>query len=180
MASLIEKTPCEGLLPVSAEGTGLSELLPGRITSVAPFKGKERAVSTALKTLGLSFPGPGKTVAKGGASAVWTGRGQAVLLGAGPPEGLSEIAAVTDQSDGWAAMRLEGAQAEAVLARLVPLDLRTGAFKKGAAARSALGHIPMIVIRSGAAAFDILVFRSMAASAVHELHVAMKAVAARG
>ncbi|WP_343079679.1 sarcosine oxidase subunit gamma [Ostreiculturibacter nitratireducens] len=180
MASLIEKTPCEGLLPVTAQGSALSELRPGPITSVAPFNGQERAVSSTLKGLGLSFPGPGKTASKGGASAVWTGRGQAFLIGTEPPEGLAEIAALTDQSDGWAAMRLEGEKAEAVLARLAPLDLRMAEFGKGAVARAALGHIPMILIRSGASSFDIYVFRSMAASAVHELHVVMKAVAARG
>jgi sarcosine oxidase subunit gamma len=37
----------------------------------------------------------------------------------------------------------------------------------------------MVLHRAGPEAFDIMVFRSMAASAVHELQQAMKALAAR-
>ncbi|WP_347310652.1 sarcosine oxidase subunit gamma [Defluviimonas sp. SAOS-178_SWC] len=178
MPSLIEKTACEGLLPVAAGGVALSELRPARITSVAPLAGKERAVGTALKVLGLGWPSPGKSVTKGAATCLWTGRGQAFLIGT-DPEGLSGIAALTDQSDGWARMRLAGPGAEAVLARLVPLDLRAEAFPVGAAARSGLNHMMMVLARVDADRFDILVFRSMAASAVHELHQSMAACAAR-
>ena len=97
-----------------------------------------------------------------------------------PPEALQGIAALTDQSDGWAALCLDGPQAEAVLARLVPLDLRSAVFARGAVLRCQLGHLPAILRRTGSTAFQILVFRSMAATAVHELHQAMRSVAARG
>jgi sarcosine oxidase subunit gamma len=93
---------------------------------------------------------------------------------------LSNIAALTDQSDGWARIRLDGAGAEVVLARLVPLDLSQGSFGKGQVARTSLGHMMMLVTRTGIAAFDMMVFRSMARTAIHELEQAMKAVAARG
>ena len=181
MASLIEKTPATGLTPVSAGDALLTEAPVGPITSIAPFRGKDRAVSSALKPLGLSFPGPGKVSGKGEAACIWTGRGQAFLVGAEPPPDLKGIAALTDQSDAWVTLRLAGAAAEAVLARLVPLDLRvqTG-FKTGTAARTVLGHMPLILRRTGVAEFELMTFRSMAGHAVHELSVAMKAVAARG
>ncbi|MCW3784156.1 sarcosine oxidase subunit gamma [Defluviimonas salinarum] len=178
MPSLIEKSACDGLLPVSAGGVTLSEPAPERITSVAPFAGKEAAAGKALKALGLGWPGPGTSIGGEGRLCLWTGRGQAFLIGA-EPEGLAGIAALTDQSDAWARMRLEGGGAKAVLARLVPLDLGAGAFPVGRAARSGLGHMAMILHRSGAQSFEIMVFRSMAASAVHELHQAMTALAAR-
>lgn len=178
MPSLIEKTACNGLLPVAAGGVSLSELPPARITSVAPLAGKDRAVATALKALGLGWPAPGRSVTKGAAGCLWTGRGQAFLIGA-DPDGLSAIAALTDQSDGWARMRLSGPGAEAVLARLVPLDLRVAAFPVGAVARTGLNHMMTVLSRAEAESFDILVFRSMAASAVHEVQQAMAAVAAR-
>ncbi len=178
MASLIEKTACDGILPTAAGGVTLSELPPARITSVAPLAGKERAVGTALKALGLGWPAPGKSVSKGAAACLWTGRGQAFLIGA-EPDGFSGIAALTDQSDGWARMRLSGPGAEAVLARLVPIDLRATAFPVGAVARTGLNHMMMVLSRLEAESFDILVFRSMAVSAVHELQQAMAAVAAR-
>ena len=181
MASLIEKSPAAGLAPVSHGDAVLTEVAAGPVTSIAPFKGKDRAVSAALKSLGLSFPGPGRVVAKGGAACIWTGRGQAFLMGAEAPEGLADIAALTDQSDAWAVFRLAGAAAEDVLARLVPIDLRVQAgFKTGTVARTILGHMPLVIRRTGAAEFEWMTFRSMADHAVHEIGVAMKAVAARG
>ncbi|WP_413876061.1 sarcosine oxidase subunit gamma [Albidovulum sp.] len=178
MPSLIETTASEGLLPVSAGGATLSEAATAPITSVAPFRGKERAVAAALKKLGLGWPGPGQSLRSGGVSCLWTGRDQAFLIGSAP-DGLAGIAALTDQSDGWARMRLEGPAAEAVLARLVPLDLRAATFPEGSVARSGLNHMMMVLVREGPEAFGIMVFRSMAGSAVHEIAVAMRAVAAR-
>ncbi len=180
MANLIERSPCEGLLPVTAGTVTLTEARPGPITSVSPLKGRERAVSAALKPLGLSFPGPGVALSSGVVSCVWTGRGQAFLLGAPAPADLAGIAALADQSDGWAVMRLEGEGVEAVLARLVPVDLRAAVFLKGRCVRSTLGHLPLILTRLGDDSFDLMVFRSMAATAVHEVQDAMRAVAARG
>lgn len=178
MPSLIEKSPGEGLLPVTAAGVTLTEAPPARITSVAPFAGQEKAVAAALKALGLGWPKPGRALAKEGATILWAGRDQAFLIGAAP-DGLPGLAALTDQSDGWARLHLDGPGAEAVLARLVPLDLRPAAFPEGAAARSGLNHMMMVLHRAGPERFEIMVFRSMAASAVHELTRAMQALAAR-
>lgn len=178
MPSLIETTPCEGLLPIREGGVTLSEAAPAAVTSVAPFRGKARAVAAALKKLGLGWPEPGQSLQSGAAACLWTGRDQAFLIGTAP-EGLAGIAALTDQSDGWARMRLEGPGAEAVLARLVPLDLRAAAFPEGAVARTGLNHMMAVLVREGPEAFGIMVFRSMAGSAVHEIRVAMRAVAAR-
>ncbi|MDI3336307.1 sarcosine oxidase subunit gamma [Defluviimonas aestuarii] len=178
MPSLIEKTACDGLLPVTEAGMTLSECVPLRITSVAPLAGKDRAFGAALKAMGLGWPKPGQSLANGEAKTVWSGRDQAFLIGV-TPDGLDDLAAMTDQSDGWARMRLEGPGTEAVLARLVPLDLRATAFPVGSAARTGLNHMMMVLCRTEDAAFEIMVFRSMAASAVHELHHAMKAIAAR-
>lgn len=178
MPRLIETMPGEGLLPVLLPQVRLTELPFVPVTSVAPFAGKEKAVAAALKKQGLGWPAPGQSFRAGDAACLWTGRGQAFLIGA-EPAGLSGLAALTDQSDGWARMRLEGAAAEAVLARLVPLDLRPAAFAEGAVARSALGHMMLVLLRDGPQAFQLMVFRSMAGSAVHELDTAMRAVAAR-
>lgn len=178
MASLIEKMPCDGLLPRVAGGVTLSELSNARITSLAPLKGKSRAVGAALKAVGLGWPGPGQSKTVGSASILWTGMDQAFLIGA-DPGALEGLAALTDQSDGWARMRLSGPGAEQVLTRLVPLDLRPSVFAEGQMARTSLNHMIMILLRSGAGSFDIMVFRSMAGSAVHELGQAMEAVAAR-
>ena len=95
------------------------------------------------------------------------------------PEGLDGLAAVTDQSDAWIVVRLEGAGAEDVLARLVPIDLRGRAFPQDSAARTLLGHMSVGIVRVPGG-FEIRAFRSMAGTLAHELGRAMRAVAARG
>ncbi len=175
---LIEKTPCDGLLPISVADTVLGELPFARITSIAPFAGQDRAVAAALNALGLGWPAPGRGVSAGAASSLWSGRRQALLVNSAPA-GLDGIAALTDQSDAWARMCLSGPAAEAALARLVPLDLRLAVFPVGSVARTALNHMMTMLHRSGEVVFEIMVVRSMAGTAVHELHHALSALAAR-
>jgi sarcosine oxidase subunit gamma len=170
-------SPCAGLLPVTHGAVTLSEVLPEAITSVAPFAGQEAAVSAALEAaLGAGFPQPNRWT---GAETriVWTGPEQAMVLG---PRVAPAGAAVTDQSDAWAVMRLEGQGVEAVLARLVPVDVRRAQMPPGHAARTMLHHMTCTLLRTGEDAFEIMVFRSMAATAVHALETAMRSVAAQG
>ena len=175
MVSLIARSPCEGLLPLQAGTTTLTELLPAAITSVAPQRGADMAAFKSAT--GAAFPAPNRATGKEGARAVWSGPGQCFWLGAQ----LADLKgfALTDQSDAWAVMRLEGADAEQVLARLTPIDLRKSTFKRGHTARTLLGHMACSITRAKDNAFDIMVFRSMAVTAVHELDVAMKSVAVR-
>lgn len=178
MAELLATGAAEGLLPVSHGPFTLAEAPPARITSVAPFAGKEKAVGAALKkACKLGFPAPNAALASGEERILWTGRGQGFLIGADPAP-LAGLAALTDQSDGWAVLRLSGEGADRVLARLVPVDLRPAAFGPGRVVRTGLNHM-MAVIAGREEGFEIFVFRSMARTAVHEIAAAMAAVAAR-
>ncbi len=174
MPDLIAK-PALGLAPVTHAGTTLAEAPLARITAIAPFAGHEHAVSTALHPLGLGFPAPNTAQTAVAGDIIWTARAQAFLLGAAPPTDLP--AAVTDQSDAWVTLTLTGPQARATLNRLVPLDLR--AAQQGQAFRSALNHMPLILIVDGPDAFRLMTFRSMARTAWHELTEAMTMIAAR-
>lgn len=177
MAELIATTPCAGLgLPLAAGGAALDEWLPGGIWSIAPY-GEGPQVAQALVPLGLAWPEPGRMTQAGGARLAFAGRGTAFLIGAAAPD-FDGAAAVTDQSDGWAGLRLTGPAAAEVLARLVPLDLRPAAFPEGSAVRTVLNHMPLCLMRA-AEGFELLVFRSMARTAVHEVAAAMARVAAR-
>ncbi|WP_411351193.1 sarcosine oxidase subunit gamma [Leisingera aquaemixtae] len=181
MAELIAKSPCDGLLPVTIGGMSLMEEQPGAMWAVAPFNGQEKALSQALEAAhGMAFPAANRATGKAGSRAVWFGRGMALLIGPEPDAKLAEHAALTDQSDAWAVVRLEGQGAEDVLARLVPVDLRAAVFKRGHTVRSELKHMLASVTRTGPQAFQIMVFRSMAKTLVHDLKTAMEAVAARG
>jgi sarcosine oxidase subunit gamma len=145
---------------------------------LAPYRGQHKAVAAAIKSqLGLSLPAVGRRTIAGDVICQWTGH-DAWIVSA--PVMLDGLAAVTDQSDGFATLEIAGAGGEAVLARLVPLDLRNATFKVNHTARSLLGHLPVSITRTGAQAFEVMVMRSMAASLVHDLQGAMTGLAARG
>jgi len=181
VAELVAKTPCGELLPLEIGSVAAREEDLGAITALLPYLGCEKALSQALEAgHGMGFPRPNRATGKAGARAIWFGRAQALLLGPVPHPSLADHAALSDQSDAWAAVRLEGDGAEDVLARLVPVDLRAAVFKRGHTVRSQVAHMAGSVTRVGDRAFLILVFRSMAATLVHDLKTAMEAVAARG
>nr|WP_240335602.1 sarcosine oxidase subunit gamma family protein [Pseudotabrizicola algicola] len=169
--------PALGVAPVTHAGTTLAEIPLPQIIAIAPYPGQAAAVGAAL---GLAFPAPNTVSESGGARLVWAGRDMAFLIGAEAsaatlPEGLAAM--VSDQSDAWVMLTLVGPRAVDVLARLVPLDLR--AAQRGQAFRSALGHMPLVLIAEGEGGFTLLTFRSMARTAWHEIEEAMAKVEAR-
>jgi sarcosine oxidase subunit gamma len=178
---LIAKGPWDGQAAVTRAGLRLEPLNLGQVTSVALFAGGAKAAAKALKPLGLAFPAPGEWVAKGDARLIWTGHEQAFLQGAAPPEGLSDHAAVTDQSDGWAGVLLggEGAAIASALARLVPVDLRPGAVPAGRVMRAPVNHMSAILLRR-TEGVEVWVFRSMARTLWHELTEVLERLEARG
>lgn len=176
MPELIAKSALEGR-SLTLGSVTLAEVDVGPITSIALFPGGAKAVAKGLKPQGLSMPEPNNFAEKKGARIVWTGRDQAFLTGADCP--ALEGAAVTDQSDGWTVLALSGAAAVDVLARWVPVDARLSAFPVGRALRTQLNHMNVILLRTGDYAFEIMVFRSMARTAWHELEAAIHMVAAR-
>lgn len=178
MAELIAKTPASGLLPLTIGSVELREVECGQLTSLAHFKGKEKALSQALKIAhGAVLPSPNRTTGKEGARVIWFGLNHVLLIGPVPDMKLAEYAAMTDQSDAWTAVQLRGAKAVDVLARLVPVDLRATQFKRGHTVRTDLMHMTASITATAANAFLILVFRSMAQTLVHDLKTAMEGVA---
>lgn len=176
MPELIAKSALDGR-SLTLGAVTLAEVAAGPITSVAVLPGGAKAVAKGLKTLGLAMPDPNAFAEKKGARIVWTGREQAFLIGVDPP--ALDGAAVTDQTDGWAVLAVSGTGAVDVLARWVPVDLRLAAFPVGRALRTQLNHMNVVILRSGDYAFEIMVFRSMARTAWHEIEAAMQMLAAR-
>ena len=173
MAKLIALTPCGDLLPLEEGGVVVTEVCVDCLMSVAPFKGKNKVVSDSLKAqVGAALP----AVNRRSGAVTWFGHGVWIVMGAVALDGL---AAVSDQSDAWAVVQIEGARVEEVLARLAPVDLRGQVFKKNHVAKTMLGHMSVTLTRAGPQAFEIMVMRSMAATLVHELQVAMRGVARR-
>ncbi|MEL7176530.1 MAG: sarcosine oxidase subunit gamma [Pseudomonadota bacterium] len=176
MVNLIAKTPCDGLLPLSLGAVTLTEVETGPITSISPLKGQKKAVSDALKAAcGTAFPAPNRTTAKDTARLIWSGRGQALMLGEAPQ---IKGAAVTDQSDAWCCVELAGAGVDDVLSCVTPVDTR--AMKRGHTARTLVQHVSVVLTRTGKDRFEVMAMRSMATTLVHDLERAMSGVAARG
>ena len=179
MPELIAKSALAGHAPLTLASTTLAEAAAETLISIAPFPGKMAPVNAALAPLGLTFPAPNQQSSKGDTRLIWAGRDLAFLIGAPAPAGLAAHAAITDQTDGWASLTLTGPHAADTLLRLVPLDLRPAAFPVGQTMRSALNHMQMILTRNAPDAFHILVFRSMARTAWHELAEALTTLHAR-
>lgn len=181
MAELIAKSPLDGRDDIAIGSVTLADVDLGVLTSVAPFKGGVKAAGTALKAAhGMAWPAPLRATGKDGGRAIWFGREMILLAGPAPDATLGAHAALTDQSDAWAAVTLSGARVEDVLARLVPVDVSLAVFKRGHTARTQFQHMNGSLTRIGTDAFLILVFRSMAGSLLHDLERAMESVAARG
>lgn len=150
-------------LPMTLKGCTLRALPPVRITSIAPYPGRAEALRDRLG----GFPAPGEVLTVQATELVWAGRDLALAFGDDLPEGLSAQCALTDQSDGWCGFALEGTEAEALLSRRLPFDLRKMATPS--AARSVMDHLPVLVLRRANDSFEIWVWRSMVQSALHRL-----------
>jgi heterotetrameric sarcosine oxidase gamma subunit len=179
VAELIAKSALGGRAPLTRGLLRLAETALGPVTSIAIFPGQEKNISKALKPLGLTFPLPNQIASKGDARLVWTGRDQAFLFGATLPDVPMTVAATTDQTDAWAGLTLEGPGADEALMRLVPLDLRLAQFGLGQVRRVPIYHMQAIILRTAPNGFDLLVFRSMARTAWHEIDTAMTTIEAR-
>jgi heterotetrameric sarcosine oxidase gamma subunit len=169
---LIAKTALSGQAPLTLAGVTLAEATLGPITSIAAFPGQEAATANALG----GWPAPNRFI--DAPIRVWTAPDQVFLIGAAAPD-LTGLAATTDQTGGWAALRLDGPQAQAALARIYPLDLRPAAFAPGHAARAPFGHMQSVLLCLAPDSFLILVFRSMARTAWAEVAHVLQAMAAR-
>lgn len=177
MVELVATSAFDAALPIELGAMTLSEVDLGPVMFVQPLKGQAEAVSAALKSsLGVGLPGPGQALVGDAARALWCGPGQALVMGDCPD---LPGAATVDQSDAFSTLRIEGAAARDVLARLTPLDVRAGVFEQGQTARSLIGHMTGQITPLASDAFELMVFRSMAGTLFHEVSRAAGFVAGR-
>lgn len=167
--------PHDGLEVIDRDGCGLATLVVRR--------GARKALRAALMSqYGVELR-DGAVVSRGDRiSLIGTGADSWLAVSAGPHPGLhADLAArltgcvsLSDQSDGYGLLSLRGANVALVLQNLLPIDLHPGAFPAGAAAATLAAHIPLLLWRSGEAAFEVAVFRSYAGSFIHALEVAAR------
>lgn len=177
MAKLVAVSPCARLLPVTAGGVTISEIVLDQIYSFAPFAGQTAAVSALIeRQLGMPLSPVGFAATRRRVRMQWLSQGCWIVT---RKVALDGVAAMTDQSDAWAVVHIAGAPVVDVLSRLVPIDLREAVFVPGQTARTLLGHMSVAITRVGADEFEIMGMRSMAGTLVHELTTAARQFAMR-
>ena len=150
-----------------------------QLASVIARKGAGAAVAERLRDRFGAAPGAGP-VRTGDAALAWLGVGPdrwlAVKTGrdgrwaAVLARELEGLAAVADQSDGYAVIEVAGPAARETLAKGFPIDLHPAAFGPEAAAVTLVAHIGAVIWRGeGEDRFLIAVFRSTAESFWHWL-----------
>jgi methylglutamate dehydrogenase subunit D len=87
---------------------------------------------------------------------------------------IGGTASVSDQSDGYAILRLTGPKLRDILSKIVPIDVDPREFKPGDVAATITSHMEATLSRiedapDGAPVFEIAVFRSLAGSFWHYL-----------
>jgi methylglutamate dehydrogenase subunit D len=148
----------------------------GLATLVAADGGDAALRAALAERFGPSLPGAGEAVFVGETGLVWSAPGQWLAVAPTPqalrdlPEALRGIAAVTDQSDGRALVRISGPKARAMLAKGVAIDLHPRAFGPGRAAVTSIAHIGVqLWQRDAGPTYEIAVARSFAGSFWHWL-----------
>lgn len=145
------------------------------LASVIAAPGGSAALSRTFETrLGLALPTAPRIVRGPAHDAIWAGPDQWLLRAAsrdgfaGLLDELSAHAALSDQSDARAALRITGPRVRDVLAKGVMLDMHPDVFTVGDAALTNVAYIGIHLWRledtSEGPAFEITVPRSMAGS----------------
>ena len=146
-------------------GVTLAPIEPRRRISL---RAADETVAEAGKALGFDLPDRPKTSgSRKGVSALWLGPDEwLVIAGEAGSDGLAEklggIAGVSavNVSHRSAAIAVEGAAAEAVIAAGYPQDIRLRSFPVGACSRTILSKTEIVLWRTGETRFEIECWRS--------------------
>ncbi|NRG17762.1 hypothetical protein HPQ64_08680 [Rhizobiales bacterium] len=138
----------------------------------------------AREVFGFAMPGPGGLARRSAYSTFWTGPGQWMVVAPFSchrdletlmKEGFGPSASVTDQTDAWLRLDLEGVACHTVLERLVALPLHT--VGEGSAHRVSVHHTGCFLGCLGMAdRYFLLAPRSSARSVFHALRQAAESV----
>jgi heterotetrameric sarcosine oxidase gamma subunit len=158
------------------------------LATVIARKGRAVALAVRVKErLGVDLPAAPQRETSNALSLMGTGpgtwlatheQGMSGLLSA-LRENIGDLAAISDQSDGYAVLRLTGPEVPEALAKLVFIDLHPGAFGVGHVACNVAAHTGITLWRledgPDGAIFELAVYRSFAASFRHALSASFAA-----
>jgi sarcosine oxidase subunit gamma len=158
----------------------LSERHGLSLATVMARKGKEREFSRLLKReFGWELPAPGRREGDFSFAFAWSAPGQWLASAEGVEpvtfekrlrEKFSEVAAISNQSDGRCVIRISGPATRDVLAKGVPIDLHPSAFGPGRTASTIVAHLNVHFWQvDDRPTFEFAVFRSFAPAFWHFL-----------
>ncbi|MER8444017.1 sarcosine oxidase subunit gamma [Mesorhizobium sp. M1066] len=158
-------------------GVSLTEVRNFDLIQVMARRGKGAELAKAAKArFGVAVPDAPKAVQTSDATLIWSGPDQFFVLSKGGRHtmqtlapALSGPASLSDQSHARAMISISGANARAMLAKLLSIDLHAGAFLIGAAAATSMDHTSVTLWRGGdrpdgQAVLNLLVFATFAES----------------
>jgi sarcosine oxidase subunit gamma len=184
--SLLARPPFAGLaIPVeNGRGVVATDCDGQGLATVIARKGCAEALASRVRALyGVVLADDPRRVCEGATAFVGTSPGAWLAIGrdegnafaARLREELDGLASVTDQSDGYAMLRLAGPSVRDVLAKGVSIDLHPEAFRPGDAAATAVAYMGLTLWRledeNGHPVFEMVVFRGLAKSFWHWLSV---------
>ena len=179
MVDLIAVSPVRGVMPLKIGTVVVEEVQTSLFTVGAPKVLSKNLLKMVKSMTGMDWPNICQIKSKDTISLMWFDHAHVAIMGVTPTPQLKKIAAVTDVSDAWLIVDIDGIDARKVLSRVTPTDMRRKRFKTGMTQRGDLMHMQASISCIAEHRFRIMVFRSMAQTLVHELTVAMKSVAAR-
>lgn len=163
-APSVERRPALAGQELSATGVTLAVLPPAeRISLRAP----DASVAALSKALGVTLPQKPKTsAAKAGRTALWLGPDEWLVIDEVGKDPLADCAEVTvlhsavGISHRNVAISVTGPAAAATVNSGCPQDLSLDAFPVGAASRTILGKVEIVLLRTASDAFRVECWRS--------------------
>jgi len=165
----------------------ISEITHLDIVSLAISANAKASLNKVLEDkTGLSFPDAGTTQRDGDKIALLgMGADQCfIVTHAQHKDPVTAAAAITgatgyltDQSDSWVVVSIEGASALHALERICPVDLSDAVFTENSVVRTTMEHLSVIVERPEPALYRLYSPRSSAHSFLHALVVSAENVA---
>lgn len=182
---LDERSAFDGLLQPVGSGNGVvvGDRSNLELVTLVARKGQEGALAARMEAAyGLRLPGGPKRMVSGPVAALGTGPQAWLVTREASPgaergtlaeelvQTLGSLAAVTDQTSGYATLRISGPRARDTFAKGLDIDLHPRAFGPGDAAVTACSHIGVTLWQlDDAPTYEIAMFRSMAGSFWHWL-----------
>ena len=163
--------------------TQIREITPITIVSIAtPMGGYEKLNALLEKATGLPLPAIGKVIRHNDMHAVLGLQSdQCFMVGFSEQldpantlkSALGGAGYLSDQSDSWVVLEIEGPLSRYALERICPLDLAAGVFTEDHVARTSMEHLSVIIEHPSALCFRLYSPRSSAKSLLHAITLSL-------